>query len=52
MKSVFFYVMRDTMFVILAIFVYIAFFGIIAYFNFKISMEGFNYFTSVHESFY
>jgi Ion transport protein len=52
MKSVFFYVMRDTMFVILATFVYIGFFGIIAYYNFKISLEGFNYFPSVHESFY
>lgn len=40
------------MVVILSIFMYITFFSLILFFEFKYSLEGFNYFLSPHEAIY
>lgn len=52
MKNIFWYTFRDIFIVLLSIFMYITFFSLLMFFEFKYSMEGFNYFTKPDESIY
>lgn len=44
MKNIFYYTLKDIAVVLIFIFLYIGFFSLVWFFQFKYSMEGFNFF--------
>ena len=52
MKSIFFYTLRDIIVVLTSIFMYIGFFALVLFFQFKYSMEGFIYFSTPGNAYY